>query len=81
MRLSFLQLFGSILGFVLVGTPLVGYLWETLNRLMAGHFEGRRVAIALVGTVLLAALLRLLARSLLQWERPGPETPVAGRAP
>jgi hypothetical protein len=81
MRLSFLQLFGSILAFVLAGTPLVAYLWEALNRLMAGHFEGRQVAIALVSTILLAALLRLLARSLWQWEQPSPETPASGRAP
>jgi asparagine N-glycosylation enzyme membrane subunit Stt3 len=68
MRPSFLKLFGSILGFVLVGTPLVAYLWETLNQLMAGHFNGPRVAIGAVAALVLAALLRFLARSVWRWE-------------
>jgi hypothetical protein len=31
---------------VLAGTPLVTYLSGTINRLMAGHFEGRRTIFA-----------------------------------
>ena len=84
MRPSFLKLFGSILGFVLVGTPLVAYLWEILNQLMAGHFNGRRVAIAVVAAFVLAALLRFLARSVWRWEgtrEAVPEAPASGRIP
>jgi Na+-driven multidrug efflux pump len=71
MRLPFLKLFASILGFVLVGTPLVAYLWDALNRLMAGHVHGRRLAIAAVAGLLFAALLRLLMRAVWQWEGAG----------
>jgi hypothetical protein len=84
MRLSFPKLFGSILGFVLVGTPLVAYVWETLNQLMAGHFNGRRVAIGAVAALVLAALLRFLARSVWRWEETReamPEAPSSGRIP
>ncbi|HEY7636950.1 MAG TPA: hypothetical protein VH763_15480 [Gemmatimonadales bacterium] len=80
MRLSFLRLFGSILGFVLVGTPLVAYVWETLNRLLAGHFEGRQFAVAVLGALLLAALLRFLARTLWRWEQSSPRSPTSRRA-
>ncbi len=71
MRLPFLKLFASILGFVLVGTPLVAYLWEVLNQLMAGHVNGRRVAVAAVAGLLFAALLRFLMRAVWHWEGAG----------
>jgi hypothetical protein len=71
MRPPFLKLFASILGFVLVGTPLVAYLWDTLTWLMAGHVNGRRLAIAAVAGLLFAALLRLLMRAVWQWEGAG----------
>jgi hypothetical protein len=71
MRLPFLKLFASILGFVLVGTPLVAYLWDALNRLMAGHVNARRIAIAAVAALLFAALLRLLMRAVWRWEGVG----------
>jgi hypothetical protein len=74
MRLPFLKLFASILGFVLVGTPLVAYLWDALNRLMAGHVNARRIAIAAVAALLFAALLRLLMRAVWRWEAGTPET-------
>lgn len=48
--------------FVLAGFPLVAYLWETLNRLMAGIVEPVRLLITLVVLALFAGLLRLLAR-------------------
>jgi hypothetical protein len=84
MRLSFLKLFGAILGFVLIGTPLVAYVWNTLNQLMAGHFDGRQVAIGAVAAVALAALLRALAQSVWRWEAAReamPEAPASGRIP
>jgi hypothetical protein len=68
MRLPFLKLVASILTFVLVGTPLVVSVWDALNRLLAGHVEGGRLAIAAVAALLFAALLRFLARTVWQWE-------------
>jgi hypothetical protein len=54
--------------FVLVGVPLVAYLWETLNRLFAGQFEPLRLGIALVAAVAFFLLLKFLARTLTGWE-------------
>jgi hypothetical protein len=71
MRLPFLKLFASILGFVVVGTPLVAYLWDALNRLLTGHILGRRLAIAAVAGLLFATLLRLIVRAVWQWEGAG----------
>ncbi|MGI9190037.1 MAG: hypothetical protein ACR2F9_07815 [Longimicrobiaceae bacterium] len=47
--------------FVLLGMPLVGYVWETLNRLLAGHFDPLRLAVSVPLLVLLVVLLRVLA--------------------
>jgi hypothetical protein len=66
---TFMKLFGLILGFVLLGTPLAAVVWDTLNQLMAGHVDGRRIGIGAVGIVLLAILLRLLARAVRSWDR------------
>lgn len=84
MRLPFLKLFPPILGFVLVGTPLVAYLWDGLSQLMAGHFQGRRLAVTAAAALLFVILLRLLARAVWQWEglhETAAETPRPGRAP
>lgn len=64
----FVKLFGSILGFVLVGTPLLALVWDAVNQLMAGHVDGRRVAIGAAGIVLFALLLRVLARAVWRWD-------------
>jgi hypothetical protein len=69
MRLPFLQIAGSLLGFVLIGTPLVACVWDALNRLMAGHVEPPRLALAVVAGLLLAALLRFLVRVFVRWEQ------------
>lgn len=57
----------AILLLVLVGGPLVAYLWETLNRLMAGFVEPVRLLIALPVLVLFALLLRFVARLVERW--------------
>jgi hypothetical protein len=54
--------------FVLAGTPLVAYLWETLNRALAGRIEGRRLLLAIPVLLALAWLLRVLRRTVWQWE-------------
>jgi hypothetical protein len=84
MRLSFLKLFASIVGFVLVGTPLVAYLWDALNRLMTGTIDGRRLAIGAVAALSFAAYLRLLMLVLWRWEGTGghqttPDSALSGR--
>jgi hypothetical protein len=62
------RLIAVIAAFVLAGTPLVAYLWETLNRLLAGHAVAGRIALAVPVALLLAGLLALLARTVRRWE-------------
>lgn len=57
-----LRLFGIIALFTLVGTPLVAFLWETLNRVMAGWFDPFRIIVSIPTLVILYLLLRYLGR-------------------
>ncbi len=52
----------SILALFVVGTPIVAYLWETLNHLLAGHVEPRRLLLAIPVAVLFILLLRVVSR-------------------
>ncbi|HEX6308046.1 MAG TPA: hypothetical protein VFZ69_07655 [Longimicrobiales bacterium] len=54
--------------FVLLGTPLVAYIWETLNRLFAGILEPVRLLIAIPALALFYLLLRFMARTVHAWE-------------
>jgi hypothetical protein len=55
-------LIGLIFLFVLLGIPLAAYLWETLNRVMAGYLDPVRIALSIPVLLLFAGLLVLLAR-------------------
>ena len=55
--------------FVVAGVPLVAYLWETANRLLAGRVEPVRLLVSAVVTAIFVALLRLLARRIDALER------------
>ena len=54
--------------FVIVGTPLLAYVWETLNLLVAGRADAGRLLITLPIAALLAGVLWLLARTISRWE-------------
>lgn len=58
----------GILGLFVAGTPMVAYLWETLNRLISGHFEPIRLLISIPIAVVFALLLRVVARFVGRWE-------------
>jgi hypothetical protein len=62
------QLIAPIGLFVLIGIPLVAWLWDTLNRLFAGDFNLARVAIAVAAAVLLVLLLRVIRRTIARWD-------------
>ena len=47
--------------FVLVGTPLVAYLWETTNVLMSGQIRPLQLGIAVVLLPIFLVVLRALA--------------------
>ena len=55
--------------YVAAGFPLVWYLWETLNDVRSGQFDGLRLIVALAASLLLLGLLILLARSVQRWDR------------
>jgi hypothetical protein len=62
------RLAGGIALFVLVGFPLVAYLWETLNQLMGGEVRPLRLLLTLPVVLLLTGVLRLLSRAVRRWE-------------
>lgn len=54
--------------FVIVGVPLVAVIWDTLNRLFAGHVEWNWLGASVVAAGLLWVLLKVLARTVTRWE-------------
>ena len=57
--------------FVLVGTPLVAYLWDTLNHLFAGIIEPVRLVGLLPAGFFFYLLLRAMARAVEGWHGAG----------
>lgn len=54
--------------YVIIGTPLVAYIWETLNLLVAGRAEFLRLVFTLPAAALLAGVFVLLTRTIARWE-------------
>jgi hypothetical protein len=52
-----------IAAFVLVGAPMVYYLWSTLNEVLAGHFDGPRLLLSLLILLIFLGVLAILSRS------------------
>lgn len=52
---------------VVVGAPLVAFLWETLNELLALHVNLLRLLISLPVLLLFAGMLWLLGRTIRRW--------------
>ena len=50
--------------FVVLGMPLVAYLWETLHQLLAWHFEPTRLLLSIPIMGLFLGLLFALSRKL-----------------
>jgi hypothetical protein len=63
------KLAASILVVAVAGTPLVAWIWESLNELLSGHVEPVRLLLTVPALVLLYALLRWLAKRLERFER------------
>jgi hypothetical protein len=70
---SFARLLAVIALFAIAGTPLVAYLWETLNELLAFQFDPQRMLIAAPVLLVFLGLLLLLARVIRRMEPPGRE--------
>jgi hypothetical protein len=62
------RLLGPMAVYVLIGAPLLGYVWETLNVLFTGQVDAGRLGLALLAAIVLAVLFRLMKRSVSRWE-------------
>lgn len=62
------QLLLPMTAYVVIGTPLVAYIWETLNLLVAGRAETVRLILTLPAAALLAGVFVLLTRTIARWE-------------
>jgi ABC-type Fe3+-siderophore transport system permease subunit len=64
---------GATIGFiaipVVVGIPMVAYLWETLNQLLTGEVSARRIGISIPVFIVFALLLWWLARRVVAFDR------------
>lgn len=58
-----------ILAFVVIGIPVVAFVWDALNHLFAGDVTGRWLLTAVAGLAALGLLLMLIGRTLTSWER------------
>ena len=67
-RAPILKLLAWIVLFVILGTPLVAFLWETLNALLTGHFDALQIAISVPVLALFYGLLLILARFIEKWD-------------
>lgn len=64
---------GALVGvmalFVVLGAPLVFYLWITLNQLLTAQVDGMRTLLALPVLLLFLGLLAILSRSIRRWDQ------------
>lgn len=58
-----------ILAFVVIGIPVVAFVWDALNHLFAGDVTSRWLLTAVAGLAALGLLLTLVGRTLTSWER------------
>jgi hypothetical protein len=61
-------LMAVMLLFVIVGAPMVYYLWTTVNEILVGHVAGGRLGITAVVFLIFLGLLGILTRSIRRWD-------------
>jgi hypothetical protein len=66
---SYLKLIATIAVFTILGIPIAAFLWETLNRVMAGVFDPVRIGISIPLLLLFAGLLYVMGRTVRGLER------------
>lgn len=64
-----ISLIGAMLLFVVVGAPMVYYLWTTINELLTGRIDGARLGISIIVLLIFLGLLGILTRSIRRWEK------------
>jgi hypothetical protein len=66
--LGFGGLMASMGIFVVIGTPLVYFIWKVVNDLLTGHVGTIRMVMAVPALVVLWVVLGWLARSIRRWD-------------
>ena len=61
-------LLGRLALYVVLGAPLVYFVWHFLNEALSGELHGDSAALAAAGLLGLVWLLRLVARQINRWE-------------
>ena len=72
------SVFFTLAATVLLGVPLLAYVWETLNRLFAGHFDAGRLAVTAPVALALVGVLVLAGRRLGRLTAPPPDAKQTG---
>lgn len=67
-RIGFVPLMAGMAVFVVLGVPLVAYLWETLNELLSGSVDPIRLLVSVPLALVFTVLLVLLSRRVQSWE-------------
>ncbi|MGD2069971.1 MAG: hypothetical protein PVI57_14965 [Gemmatimonadota bacterium] len=67
--MSLLKLLGGMALLVVVGAPMVWYLWEVLTQLLAGTLDARSLLIAVPVLVVFLAFLWFVSRTVQNWDR------------
>lgn len=75
-----MRVFVGLAAIIVTGIPLLAYIWGTLNELLAGHVDGRRLAITAPVGLALVALLVFAGRVLGRLTTPPPGA-IAPREP
>lgn len=57
--------------FVLLGTSLVGYIWDTLNHLLSGVVQPLRLVLVIPAVAILWLVLRGMRRTIESWHARG----------
>lgn len=76
-----MRVFLALAAIILAGIPLLAYIWGTLNELLAGHVDGRRILLTLPLGLALLALLFVAGRLLSRLTAPASAVPPAAGAP
>lgn len=67
-RLSTAGLVARIALSVFLGIPLLGFVWEALNELLAGEWRPSHLLLGLPAGLLLVLLWRFLASAVSRWD-------------
>lgn len=66
--MSTIRLIGGMALLVLVGTPMVWYLWEVLTQVLSGVFDATTLLIAVPVLLLFLAFMWFVSRTVQGWE-------------